>query len=81
MVKSQIAFLVTAIGALESIAQKYIKPRKSWPAILTHIITQRDHRRQSHLEAWAMDVEIVFGNHIHAVEEDSFHHILPAPQG
>jgi hypothetical protein len=72
--------LVAAILALEAVAQEHVEPGEGWVPGRPHVVLERDHARQEHLEAGAPDNPVVARDDVHALEEDRLDGVLPAPE-
>src|SRR5262249_36940208 len=69
-----------AILALELVAQEHVEPREGGIARRLDVGLERHDARQLHLEARRTDDALIFGEDIHAVEEDGLDRVLPSPQ-
>src|SRR3546814_9977326 len=72
--------LCAAILAAEAIAQEQVEPGERRMGCGPDILAQRDHRRDAHRAAWAVDFAIIFGNDVDAFEKRGLDRGLPRPQ-
>src|SRR5580704_8771167 len=79
MVEGQI-LAGAAILAAEAVAEKDIEPSEGGMARGSYIASERNHRREPHLEARTSDRLVIIGNDVHPVEEHRLDRILPRPK-
>ena len=69
-----------AVLALEAIAQEDVEAGEGGVPRRLHIVLERDHAGQEHLEARALDHPVVVLHHMHAFKKDRLDGVLPGPQ-
>ncbi len=69
-----------AILAFELVAQEQVEPRKCGIFGRLHILTQRNHRRDLHVDARAVHMPVIAGDDIDLIEENRLDRGLPRPQ-
>ena len=79
MIEGQV-LVTTAILAGESIAEEDVEPRECRGARGFDIGFQGDDARQAELEVRAANHAVIFGDNVHAIEENGLDRILPTPQ-
>ncbi len=79
MVKCQIVRL-TAILALEPVAQKHIKPCESRMTARLDIVFEADDAWKLHCKRRRRNLSVVFGNNVHTIKKNRLDCILPRPK-
>src|SRR5690606_26685679 len=82
MVEGQIfgGVAFAAVLALEAVAQKNVETREGRPPVQVNILLQGDDARQTHAKARGMDLALILGEDIDAIEKDRLDRILPSPE-
>ena len=73
--------MVTAILAMEGIAQEHVEPGERRAAPHGYIFLQRDNAGQAEFQAGGMNDPVVFGHHVDPLKKYRLESVLPGPKG